>query len=106
MRVCPKCNTTNRDEAKFCNSCGTRLEVAPATHVEPAAEPVLVPVEAPEKVPGPLEQAQAAPAPMAAPAPAAVEAARCSACGYTVHHCPSCGAPMQRVSGAHSQQGG
>ena len=49
---CPTCGNPNRPEARFCDSCGARLE-AP----EPVPEPVAVasdapPVDAPETIAG------------------------------------------------------
>jgi hypothetical protein len=35
MQTCPVCNTPNRDEARFCASCGTPLQAAPPAPVEP-----------------------------------------------------------------------
>ena len=48
MIICKKCGTGNPDAAKFCDECGTRVEIAPAVSVAvpppvEAAPPVYVP---------------------------------------------------------------
>jgi len=48
MIICKKCGTGNPDAAKFCDECGTRLEIAPAI---PVAEPAVVEVDPPAYVP-------------------------------------------------------
>jgi class 3 adenylate cyclase len=45
---CSECGNVNRPDAKFCDSCGTRLEAAPARSPAPPAERVAV--EAPAAV--------------------------------------------------------
>ena len=54
---CPSCGNENRDEAKFCDSCGTRLEAPDAAPVEAAAGTPTgalprLPANAPELVAG------------------------------------------------------
>ena len=39
MKICPKCRTENADTAKFCNECGTELEIEEAELVETEAIP-------------------------------------------------------------------
>jgi serine/threonine protein phosphatase PrpC len=93
MTVCPSCRAENRDAAKFCIACGTRLVAAvvpPAAEVVPveeaAAEPEPEPVaavEPPVAEAPPVEEAAAEPVPEeaideeppAAEAPAVEEAA-------------------------------
>jgi len=58
MIICKKCGTGNPDAAKFCDECGTRLDIAPATPVA-AAPPV--DVEPPAYVPPATDPALSAP---------------------------------------------
>ena len=98
--TCPVCSAENKSDAKFCGACGAGLEQ------EPVLEPSPVAAEAPEEVPVAPVQPPAEPtaAPMAAPEAAPAEVAHCAACGYTVHYCPSCGAPLQQASDRSSSQ--
>lgn len=59
MKVCPKCGTQKQDSEKFCDQCGSLLEVKNE-----------VPVAAPAQAPAPQVQAVAQPAPVAPQAPA------------------------------------
>ncbi|HIQ06634.1 MAG TPA: zinc-ribbon domain-containing protein [Anaerolineae bacterium] len=119
MKTCPQCNATNRDEAKFCGSCGARLEVPPAP-----AEPTLICpacgaqnkgdakfceacgaalVQAPpppavaepvaEPAPAPLEAPEEAPVPPAQPSAEPVPAAAPAptAVPAELAQCPACG---------------
>jgi class 3 adenylate cyclase/tetratricopeptide (TPR) repeat protein len=46
---CPSCGNENREDARFCDSCGARLE---APEPSPAGEPARMPADAPELVAG------------------------------------------------------
>jgi len=48
---CPSCGNPNRDEARFCDSCGTRLEPAAPESVEQQA-PSVAPPDGPELIAG------------------------------------------------------
>jgi serine/threonine protein phosphatase PrpC len=46
--ICPVCGANNREDARFCRSCGTSLVEPPPAEVEPAVEPIEVPPGEPE----------------------------------------------------------
>lgn len=72
MKICPKCGTQKQDSEKFCDQCGSLLEVkndapvaAPAPAPAPQVQPVAQPVPAAPQAPAPQVQ----PAPVAPQAP-------------------------------------
>ena|GEM_PF-2074432 len=81
---CPNCGTTLGDEAKFCASCGSKVESAPVVQSEPVvqpevqSEPVVQPVAQPEvqsePVVQPVVQPVAQSEPVVQPAAQAAEA--------------------------------
>lgn len=61
MKICPSCNNTNKDEAKFCTKCGNNIEgqqpinndpVIPAQDVQAPVNPI--PSDLPESMPTPI----------------------------------------------------
>lgn len=58
MINCKKCGTGNPDAAKFCDECGTRIEMAPAV---PVAAPPPVDVEPAAYIPPATDPAMSAP---------------------------------------------
>ncbi len=106
MKTCPHCQAPNRDEARFCSTCGARLEPpaaeAPAADAqatspaEPAASLLAMgEAEATEGQPEP-GLASSVPSSPAAPAEAALTIA-CPSCGCTIRYCPCCGAPLEAL---------
>ncbi len=68
MKICPKCGTQKQDSEKFCDQCGSLLEVkndAPVAAPAPQVQPVAQPVPAAPQAPAPQVQ----PAPVAPQAP-------------------------------------
>lgn len=108
--TCPACGAEHESDAKFCGSCGAGLQqaTAPPAEAKPAPEPVPSPAEPPEQPPAPPAQPPAEPPSTAEPTPiaAVTETAQCPSCGYVVHYCPSCSAPMQPAAAGPSDQSG
>ena len=68
MKICPKCGTQKQDSEKFCDQCGSLLEVkndAPVAAPAPQVQAVAQPVPAAPQAPAPQVQ----PAPVAPQAP-------------------------------------
>lgn len=75
MKICPKCGAQKRDSEKFCDRCGSLLEVKNEAPVDIGATVYVSPLPDEEKTPAPapqVAQPSAAPAPTPAPAPAPV----------------------------------
>ena len=75
MKICPKCGAQKRDSEKFCDQCGSLLEVKNEAPVDIGATVYVSPLPDEEKTPAPapqVAQPAAAPAPTPAPAPAPV----------------------------------
>jgi serine/threonine protein phosphatase PrpC len=62
---CPSCGAKNREDARFCRSCGRNLAEPAAVDVEPAAEATEVPGEEQPSVPEPAEAPPEEPEPAA-----------------------------------------
>lgn len=73
MKICPKCGAQKKDSEKFCDQCGSLLEVKNEAPVDIGATVYVSPLPDEEKTPAPqVAQPSAAPAPTPAPAPAPV----------------------------------
>lgn len=71
MKICPKCGAQKRDSEKFCDQCGSLLEVKNEAPVDIGATVYVSPLPDEEKTPAPAPQvAQPAAAPTPTPAPA------------------------------------
>lgn len=103
MNPCPHCGAANREGAKFCAGCGTRL-AAPSSPPPAASERVMClscgalnesTVQYCESCGAALELLAAAPPPPPAAAAATVadDGVHCGGCGQIVRFCPYCGRP-------------
>ena len=68
MKICPKCGTQKQDSEKFCDQCGSLLEVK---NDAPVAAPAPAPAPQVQPVAQPVPAAPQAPAPQVQPAPVA-----------------------------------
>lgn len=50
MKICPKCAAENTDTAKFCNECGSALEIKETEHLENASDPEPAPEKSKEEI--------------------------------------------------------
>ena len=71
MKICPKCGTQKQDSEKFCDQCGSLLEVK---NDAPVAAPAPAPAPQVQAVAQPVPAAPQAPAPQVQPAPVAPQA--------------------------------
>jgi hypothetical protein len=93
MNNCPRCQTPNRPEAKFCIHCGAPLEAAAS-----ASLPETVPLSS---LPQPSPQVEAASMPSAAPPTPTVTCPHCGAAiNAAVKFCTKCGKPLAQVASA------